>query len=323
MRKVLLITPYLNNYHTDMEIVLHKFGYETKWYIDSIQMSNFEKMINKINRNYSKRKFNKYVKQIVDENKNIRYDQVLLINGGDYFSRESILFLKNNFKSKFIYYSWDSLINYPKVVGFLDCFDKVYSFDEIDCKEFKLEFLPLFYCETQNRKEVNTDVGIIMSYNLNKSDNYKKIKNLISSDLSINEYLYVSNKLKYRFEKLIHPSLYKNVDKKNIHFVPMNREKAYDLFKTSKVVIDCPRKNQNGLTIRTFEVLAFKRKLITTNKCIKHYDFYNEKNIYVVSDDTKEIPYDFINDEFDSSYTLPDKYSVESFIKKIFEIKGE
>lgn len=321
--KILLITPYFNDYHKNIECVLHKFGYETKWYSDSIKMSNFEKVINIINENYSKHKFDRYIQRIIDENKNIEYDQVLLINGGDYFSKDSILKLKKFIKSRFIYYSWDSLINYPKVIDFLDCFDKVYSFDDEDCKNYHLEFLPLFYCEMENHQNITNDIGILMSYNSNKSENYKRIKNLIPKASSTNEYLYVSNKLRYMLDKVFHHSIYENVDKKNVHFIPLNREKAYTLFKASKVIIDCPRKNQNGLTMRTYEVLAFKRKLITTNKNIKHYDFYNEKNIFVVTEDTKMIPTEFINDSFDDSFTLSDKYSLDNFIKKIFEIKGE
>lgn len=50
----------------------------------------------------------------------------------------------------------------------------------------------------------------------------------------------------------------------------------------SKNIIDCPKEGQTGLTIRTFEALGSSKKLITTSKSIRNYDFYKPENIYIV-----------------------------------------
>ena len=54
-----------------------------------------------------------------------------------------------------------------------------------------------------------------------------------------------------------------------------------EIFKESNCILDAPQAGQTGLTIRTIECLGAKRKMITTNKDIKKYDFYNESNILV------------------------------------------
>ena len=46
-----------------------------------------------------------------------------------------------------------------------------------------------------------------------------------------------------------------------------------DIFKKSRAVLDIPIAGQNGLTMRTFECLAMKKKIVTTNENIKQYAF--------------------------------------------------
>lgn len=321
---ILLITPYLNNYHSDMEKVLNDLGHTTKWYFDSIKLNNFEKIINKIFKNFGKKKFKKYIDSIILDNKNVRYDKVLLINGGDYFNKDIILELKKNIKAEYIYYTWDSMNNYPNVKNFIKCFEHVFSFDKDDCKEYNMSFRPLFYCDDYNDvSNTKYDVCSIMTYHKNKSESYNKIKSLIPTNLKCKEYLYISNKKKFKLSYIFNKKTYSNIDKNMIHFVTLNRNDAYKLVKNSKVVIDCPRSKQNGLTMRTFETLAFKRKLITTNKNIIDYDFYCSDNIFVVDEFTKDIPLEFFLSKFNDEYVLSSDYSVESFILSILDIKKE
>ena len=82
----------------------------------------------------------------------------------------------------------------------------------------------------------------------------------------------------------------------------------------SRIIIDVQMAKQNGLTIRTFEALGFNKKLVTTNKNILEYDFYDPQNIYVY--DGK---FDFDNVFFTKPYKplpkeLKEKYSLSSFL---------
>ena len=73
--------------------------------------------------------------------------------------------------------------------------------------------------------------------------------------------------------------------------------------------------NQDGLTIRCFESLNSQSKIITTNREISKYPFYNENNILIYTED------DDINSEFFESKFSPvdfmEEYSLNSFLKTL------
>lgn len=50
-----------------------------------------------------------------------------------------------------------------------------------------------------------------------------------------------------------------------------------------------------GLTLRPMEALFFGRKLITTNKDIKNYDFYCPENIFILDEQPDEDIRAFLN----------------------------
>ena len=78
---------------------------------------------------------------------------------------------------------------------------------------------------------------------------------------------------------------------------PIPLEMVNQFIDESKALLDIHRTKQDGLSFRVFESLGKEKKLITTNKDIKNYDFYNEQNILII-DENFEIPKSF----FDSKY---------------------
>ena len=57
------------------------------------------------------------------------------------------------------------------------------------------------------------------------------------------------------------------------------------IYNESKVLLDLVRENQDGLSFRIFEAMALKKKIITNNKTIVDYDFYNPNNILILKED--------------------------------------
>ena len=117
----------------------------------------------------------------------------------------------------------------------------------------------------------------------------------------------------------------KNYEYGNIEdfsFKPLEHSKIFDYFSKSKVILDINHPNQYGLTMRTFECLGAKKKLITTNQNILEYDFYNPNNIMVINRNNPVIDKIF----FDSPYEelesgVYKKYSIENWLKTIFREK--
>lgn len=50
------------------------------------------------------------------------------------------------------------------------------------------------------------------------------------------------------------------------------------------ILLDINQKGQTALTMRVLEAVYLSKKLITNNKDVIHYDFYNENNIFILPD---------------------------------------
>ncbi len=94
-------------------------------------------------------------------------------------------------------------------------------------------------------------------------------------------------------------------------------------FENSKIFLDLIRKDHNGLIFRIFEALAMQKKIITTNKSIREYDFYNPNNILVLDENTKiTINPDFLTTPYEPlSNEIYHKYAVENWVKIVFDLQ--
>lgn len=316
----LLISPKMFDYHKDMISFLLSKGNKVTWFYDSIDATLCDKTKNSINKKYLANKFNDYWNGIIRGTINEKFDKIVVIFGDKYLNDECIKKLLFSHKeAKSVYYAWDSVANYPNILTYYKLFDRSISFDKIDCDRYGMEFRPLFYSISSSENTVEYDYCSIMTYGWQKSNNYQKIKSSLPSGLKAKEYLYVRSKKSLFFNKVLHSHSYNWIDKRAFKFEPLTKAESINLMNKSKVVIDAPLDNQNGLTIRTFEALALKRKLITTNKNIKTYDFYSPDNIFVV-EKNKKIDRSFFEKKFDDDFALGDYYSFEAFMRDVFEM---
>ena len=88
------------------------------------------------------------------------------------------------------------------------------------------------------------------------------------------------SKLKYIYHKIFAPE-FKELSFSDFQTKKMSSNQVMKVISESQCILDAPQAGQTGLTIRTIECLGAKRKMITTNKDIKKYDFYNDSNILV------------------------------------------
>ena len=120
---------------------------------------------------------------------------------------------------------------------------------------------------------------------------------------------------KYKFENLGKVK----ISKKDFHFNSLNSHQVKEYLERCKVVIDIQHPKQVGLTMRTIEMLGLRKKLITTNKDIKNYDFYNEDNICVIDRKNVLIDKKFIKSDYNQSSDIFRKnYSLDAFTNDLF-----
>lgn len=245
--------------------------------------------------------------------KDINFDFVFVIKGSRIESTH-MDFINNNFQTaKKILYLWDSWVLIENKQVLLNGFEHIYSFDSEDCKKYNFKLRPLFYTESgYNPVEKEYDVSFIGT---DHSDRLEKLRSF--RDLCLR------NKLTYflRLKTTGYPLLcarfnrgrYKKDDLDILTPEFMTYDEAMDITRKSRVVVDFAHPAQCGLTIRTLESLAMGCKLITSNKYIKEYEDIPSESYCIINGEEENAIIRFLKNKT-NSVTLPDKYSLSSFL---------
>lgn len=255
-----------------------------------------------------------------------QYDYILSIRG-EYTPVESLDELREAFPSaKFILYMWDSILNNRGIQNTWSHYDKVYTFDRIDylAHKDKIHFLPLFYYDSFLPKINETYKYDIAFIGTGHDDRVQIIKGIEEQckkyGVKMYTYIFLPHHLIYVRNKLINP-FYKNVRKSDIHFKLKPTADAYKIYAQSRCVVDIQSKTQNGMTMRTIEMIGLRKKLITTNKDIVNYDFYNPNNVLVVDRKNFKIDPYFINSPYrELKDEIYQKYSLRGWLSQLFEM---
>ena len=115
----------------------------------------------------------------------------------------------------------------------------------------------------------------------------------------------------------------KPLNSENIKVVKdyISLEEVMNYMECSSILLDIQKENQEGLSFRVFEALGYEKKLITTNKDIVNYDFYNPNNILIIDRENPHIPKTFLNTSYSTvSENIIKKYRRESWIQQVFGI---
>lgn len=90
---------------------------------------------------------------------------------------------------------------------------------------------------------------------------------------------------------------------------------------SAKAVLEVVQEGQVGITWRTLEALIYNRKLITNNKNIIEYDFYNSSNIFIIGVDDINKLSQFINsNSIQINNSIIEKYKLNSWAKKMIKL---
>ena len=213
--------------------------------------------------------------------------------------------------SKSIGFFNDSSTRCPKINNVASAFDKAFSFEKDDCKNLKLDFAPNWI-----NREVTTTSEVVeyQVFNISSKDKRFLTISKIASELK-------SKKIKYKFMILDknHKITSSEID---LITKKVSLDEISKYVEKSQALLDVNRKGQKGLTFRIFESIGLEKKLITTNRDIVNYDFYNPNNILVIDEENPEIPASF----FESSYQkLPSEiynnYTINAWTATVLSIK--
>lgn len=281
------------------------------------------KMLGRYQAGFYQKIISDYYREQLEPLKHRNYDHILSLRG-EYTPADILELLKIYYPdSKLILYMWDGLgkLNTKGIEKKWPYYDQVYTFDRIDYEEHKdkILFLPLYYYEDCLPNKTYSPNSSSFTYELSfigtgHGDRVRIIKDAVcqceKSGFNCFSYIFLPHKLIFWQNKLINRD-YKFVKMRDIQFQMMPFEKLYQIYADSRCILDVENSGQHGLTMRSIEILGLKRKMITTNRDVVNYDFYNENNILVIDRENPVIdmsffdkPYEMLNERIYKKYSL-------------------
>lgn len=322
-KNILFLSVRTFNLEEQIKSKLEDFGARVYFYDERLKNSNFTKAVIRVEKRLYQRKITKYYETILKETESIRFDYLLVIRGEvvpRFFLEQ---FKKMHPKCILIFYNWDSFKNTNNSMSMLDLYDRKFTFDPKDAEKLNINFRPLYYIDEYLKinqfKEKKYDLLFLGTAH---SDRYlisSKIKKTLERNgKRVHCYYFMHSKWVYFFKRQFDKT-FQYFEYSKLSFKSLTLEEILNLYEESGAVLDINHPNQMGLTMRTFEAIGANRKLITTNKEILKFGFYNPNNIYYLDRNDMTIDLDF----FDKPYqkidgSLFDKLSITGWIYNLF-----
>ena len=232
---------------------------------------------------------------------------------------ESFLnYIMKNFKNVRLVYVFTNIVEYSgaKTHNFVHKLDEYYNaimaFDLEDAKKYSFSYSPLVYSKKLNKNIKETSDVFYLGkakdrYNM-LIEVFEKLKKFdLKCDFTIAD---VNDTEKFYEEEI------KYIDYHN--YIPY--KEAVKRLSSSKYLLDIIQGDSTGLTIKTCEAIYHNKKLITTNKHIKDYLFYenNKENILII-ESAEDLTESFFKDNNDVCYTddALSYFSLDSFLFRI------
>lgn len=317
-KRVLFIGIGFYDYDLIIQQAIEKLGFEVDYFCETPKTITYTISNHLKIRSISNRIKSKHSILIATKCKE-NYDFIFVIKGDVITPKSLEIIRQKNKTAKTILYLWDSIkrmSNYKKIESY---FDTIYSFDRVDAlNDNKLKFKPLFYRSEYKRDESNHsflfDLFFIGWAHSDRATLLQKIASILEEQkLKVKFFIFVG-KMSYYISKSIRTVRSMTIQE------PISPKEVVKYSTQSRAILDLAHPLQTGLTIRTIEVLfGINRKLITTNKDIANYSFYNENNILIINRENLEIPKSFFEKDFiPYPKEFIDSFFIENWVKDFF-----
>lgn len=321
-KKIIFFSAAFFNYEKAIVEKLLNLGASVNYYNERPSNSTLAKGTIRVNRKLYQRKIQNYYQKILEKTSGKAYDFLFIIKGEtvpEYFLKQ---FKINHPETKLIYYGYDPFSEYPEIHKILPYFDKKLTFDRQDAVEFQMQFRPLFFIDEYFNKENSDfqyDLSFIGSAHTDRFLVGEMVEDL-AKKINLKTYFYYFAPSKsILLLKRIFDKHFEKLNLKKVSYQQFSHQEISEIYQNSKAVLDIQKPFQNGLTMRTFEVLAAGRKLITTNEDIIHYPFYNANNILIINREKPILPKDFFETSFNPlSQNELYKMSLHSWLQDVF-----
>ena len=317
-KNILLLYARFFGYDQKVKETLESLGAHVDLFDARANINAFEKALKKITRCFYVKKQRRFHRLIANKMKGTRIDYIF---SNEYLDSFVLDFYKKQFPmAKFVLYMDDSVANFHGIESTFSQYDRILTFDRLDSKQYGLIFRPLFYCDCFNcfeNTKTEYDVSFVGTCHSDRVvilDAFKKKYSFLKTFF----YCYMPSKFVFRYYKL-KDKAFKNKSKKDFQYKSLSLENTAQVMKASKAILDIHHPKQSGLTMRSIEAFGCHKKLITTNKDIINYDFYNPDDICIIDRNNPAVDELFFKkDVSKSNKDLHHKYSLIGWIEDVF-----
>lgn len=232
-----------------------------------------------------------------------------------------LTYLRKKYPGIKLAYMFTNIVKYTAAteLNYLDklnqWYDVVFAFDPEDAKKYNFAYSPLIYDANPlyDKEKMESKENIVFYVGQAKD----RLSGLIScfekiKSLGIHTDFHIANvkdtELQYQ-DEIVYNQF-------------MTYEECVEAIWKSTCLVDVIQGDSTGLTIKTCEAVCYDKKLITTNKHVKDYPFYDPRYIRIVEtpDDIDEA---FFKENTDVSYSQEGKavFSAVSFLKRLDEMQ--
>ncbi|WP_274572111.1 hypothetical protein [Neisseria leonii] len=246
-----------------------------------------------------------------------QFDYALFIRG-DLYSRAFLDEVRTRVRYSMVNYQWDGMNRYPEIWQHVAAFDRFYVFDPADLHS-GTDFLPLtnFYLENagQSLPQADRDFYFLGSHLPGRSDAVAAFGRQAEQYGWTLDFNIVCARRKIRSVRQLYPGSINVLDSGYAYGENLRRARR------AKVLVDFKTPGHNGLSFRAFEAIGCRKKLITTNAAVRHYDFYHPDNILIWDGRNFDGIDDFLRRPYrEMEAAIREKYSFGNWIRYVLQI---
>lgn len=294
----------------------NKFKYPSLWDHFIVKLRKIILKDKKAKTNLQSKLLTQELDKIFPQNEKFDYALFFL---AQCYSLRFIEHIRNKTKNGLVVnYQWDGMDRFKDIYNYINLFDRFFVFDPSDLpKNDRLLPSTSFYFDFDlTPLPSQYDFYYLGAHRDDRSElviQFAKFAEKMGFNINMN---------------IVLPVRRNDVAKlypKNVTILQPNEVKDFKdnllSARQSKILLDFVISEHNGLSLRTFEALGHNKKLITTNKEIKKYDFYHPNNIFILDNNFDEIP-NFLEKPYQPvAQEIKEKYSFRNWINYVLDIQ--
>ncbi|MGB3452427.1 MAG: hypothetical protein WBA59_01215 [Moheibacter sp.] len=322
-KNILFISASFFNYEKAVISRMLEMGATVDFFDERPSNSGFTKGIIRVYPKLIQKKIDDWYESILRHTDKKKYDYFLLIKGESIPFSFLEEFKKRHLETTTVFYSYDTVKEYPRMLKLFPYFDRKFSFEPADVLNYGFKLRPLFYLndylKTDQKSDFKYDLVFVGSAHTDRYRIGEEVRSILNNQKRKSYFFYYSPGKLFFYLKRIFDKNMKSFDVSKLSFEKLSHHQIAEIYKETFSVLDINKPFQFGISMRTFETLASGRKLMTTNPEIKFYPFYNPNNVLIIDREKIEIPNQFFETGFEpTGHEFKQRLSVENWIESLF-----